>query len=93
MTLYLLKEIACCVVLAAALVGFAGGSVLAWKTASSLVRRVRQAPALLTRSPGRCLPSLAKAGSERMGWWSKTAPNTSLTSFVFATMRARRNSP
>ena len=42
MTLYLLKEIACCVLLAAAVVGFTGGSVLAWKAAARLVSGIRQ---------------------------------------------------
>jgi hypothetical protein len=45
---YLLKEVAFCVLLAAALVGFTGGSVLAWKAAGRLVGGSRRARLLLT---------------------------------------------
>jgi hypothetical protein len=45
---YLLKEVAFSVLLAAALVGFAGGSVLAWKAAGRLVGGIRRARPLLT---------------------------------------------
>ena len=40
---YLLKEVAFCLLLAAALVGFTGGSVLVWKAAARLVSGIRRA--------------------------------------------------
>jgi len=48
MTAYLLNEVALCALLAAALVGFTGGGVLAWKAAGRLVGGIRQARASLT---------------------------------------------
>lgn len=43
MGLYLLKELACCALLAAALVVLMGASVLAWKAAGKLVGGIRYA--------------------------------------------------
>lgn len=43
MGLYLLKEVACCVLLAAALVVLMGASVLAWKAAGKLAGGIRYA--------------------------------------------------
>ena len=49
MTVYLFNEVALCVLLAAALVGFTGGGVLAWKAAGRLVGGIRQARARLAQ--------------------------------------------
>ena len=43
MGLYLLKEVACCALLAAALVVLMGASVLAWKAAGTVVGGIRYA--------------------------------------------------
>lgn len=43
MGFYLLKELACCVLLAAALVVLIGASVLAWKAAGAMVGGIRYA--------------------------------------------------
>jgi len=47
MGLYLLKELACCVLLAAALVVLIGAGVLAWKATGKLVDGIRYAHARL----------------------------------------------
>lgn len=49
MGLYLLKELACCVLLAAALVVLIGAGVLAWKATGKLVGGIRYAHAHLTQ--------------------------------------------
>ena len=49
MFLYLLKEVACCVLLAAALVVLIGASVLAWKAAGAVVGGIRYASGRLTQ--------------------------------------------
>ena len=45
MALYILNEVALCALAAAALVGFAGGGVMAWKAAGKLVGGIRKARA------------------------------------------------
>jgi hypothetical protein len=49
MFFYLLKELACCVLLAAALVVLIGAGVLAWKAAGRMVGGIRHAHAHLTQ--------------------------------------------
>jgi hypothetical protein len=49
MFLYLLKEVACCVLLAATLVLLIGAGVLAWKAAGSLAVGLRHAHGRLTQ--------------------------------------------
>lgn len=49
MATYFLKEIACCVLLAAALVLLVGAGVLVWKAAGSLVGGIRYARGRLTQ--------------------------------------------
>jgi hypothetical protein len=49
MGLYLLKELACCILLAAALVVLIGASVLAWKAAGSLADGIRYVRGRLTQ--------------------------------------------
>jgi hypothetical protein len=48
MALYFMKEVACCVLLATALVGSAAGIAMAWKVAGNLAGGIRQARAHLT---------------------------------------------
>ena len=85
MFLYLLKEVACCVLLAAALVVLIGASVLAWKAAGKGIRyahgRLAQGRLLEVFVPGRrhatltLVPVLqsARAAAGESGLASKTA--------------------
>jgi len=61
MTLYLFKEVAFCVLLAVTLLGFSGGSVLAWKAATRLVAGIRQTRPLLAN---RWLTSFVMYGAD-----------------------------
>lgn len=51
MGLYLLKELACCALVAAALVVLIGAGVLAWKAVGTLVGGIRYARVRLTQGP------------------------------------------